>query len=205
MNIIGLNAAVLGVEDVDASKRYCADFGLTTVERASGGVTAEALDGTHLVVRAASDTSLPASIAPPPNLRETVWGVSRQIRHRCDRRRADAKTGRSNRTPTAYCTPTTTAATRSHSSSPAATPTTPSRSSSMCPASRRSARRITSRSIRTHRSSRALSRTSSISCRIWRRPSDSMPNVSASSSPTALGVAVRSCALPAQRSITIFF
>jgi catechol 2,3-dioxygenase-like lactoylglutathione lyase family enzyme len=75
MDITGLNAAVLGVEDVDASKRYCADFGLATVERGTGGLIAEALDGTHLVVRAAGDTSLPASIAPPPNLRETVWGV----------------------------------------------------------------------------------------------------------------------------------
>src|SRR5262245_2454332 len=75
MDITGLNAAVLGVEDVDACKRYCADFGLATVERGADGLTAEALDGTHLVVRAASDTSLPASIAPPPNLRETVWGV----------------------------------------------------------------------------------------------------------------------------------
>ena len=81
MNITGLNAAVLGVEDVDASKRYCADFGLTTVEHGSDGVTAEALDGTHLVVRVASDTILPASIAPPPNLRETSLGRARQIRH----------------------------------------------------------------------------------------------------------------------------
>jgi catechol 2,3-dioxygenase-like lactoylglutathione lyase family enzyme len=76
MDIIGLNAAVLGVEDVDASRRYCADFGLTAVEKGSGGLNAEALDGTQLVIRAASDTSLPASIAPPPNLRETVWAVS---------------------------------------------------------------------------------------------------------------------------------
>ena len=75
MDIIGLNAAVLGVEDVDASKRYCADFGLSPVESGSNGLNAEALDGTQLVIRAANDTSLPASIAAPPNLRETVWAV----------------------------------------------------------------------------------------------------------------------------------
>ena len=68
-------APSLALKIVDASKRYCADFGLSPVERGSAGLNAEALDGTHLVVRAASDTSLPASIAPPPNLRETLWGV----------------------------------------------------------------------------------------------------------------------------------
>src|SRR5690348_11078805 len=75
MDIIGLNAAVLGVEDVDASWRYCADFGLTAIENGSNGLNAEALDGTQLVIRAANDSSLPASIAAPPNLRETVWAV----------------------------------------------------------------------------------------------------------------------------------
>ena len=40
MDIIGLNAAVLGVEDVDASKRYCADFGLSPVESGSNGLNA---------------------------------------------------------------------------------------------------------------------------------------------------------------------
>lgn len=99
MDIIGLNAAVLGVEDVDASKRYCADFGLSPVESGSNGLNAEALDGTQLVIRAANDTSLPASIAAPPNLRETVWAVrdnsvidsigaelskDRQVRHDSD-------------------------------------------------------------------------------------------------------------------------
>lgn len=75
MDIVGLNAAVIGVEDVDASRRYCADFGLSASESGSTGVTAEALDGTCLVVRDASDASLPAPFAPSPNLRETIWGV----------------------------------------------------------------------------------------------------------------------------------
>lgn len=75
MNIIGLNAAVLGVEDIDASRRFAADFGLSVVEKGSSGLNAEALDGTHLVIRDARDTSLPPSVAAPPNLRETVWAV----------------------------------------------------------------------------------------------------------------------------------
>jgi hypothetical protein len=75
MDIIGLSAAVLGVEDIDASTRYCADFGLTPIDSGSNGLNAEASDGTQLIIRAATDTSLPASIAPPPNLRETVWAV----------------------------------------------------------------------------------------------------------------------------------
>jgi catechol 2,3-dioxygenase-like lactoylglutathione lyase family enzyme len=75
LDIIGLNAAVLGVEDLDASRKFVGDFGLSVVDTGSDGLNAEALDGTHLVIRDARDAGLPPSVAAPPNLRETIWAV----------------------------------------------------------------------------------------------------------------------------------
>jgi len=76
MNIVGLETLVFGVEDMAAGRQYLLDYGLKEVEASAAGGTYEALDGTAVILRHASDPGLPASNAPSPNLRETVYGVA---------------------------------------------------------------------------------------------------------------------------------
>src|ERR1700712_3156571 len=76
MNIIGLEELVFGVEDMDAARQYLLDYGLKEVAASASGGRYEALDGTAIVLRHASDQGLPAAHAPSPNLRETVYGVA---------------------------------------------------------------------------------------------------------------------------------
>lgn len=76
MNIVGLEALVFGVEDMAAGRQYLLDYGLREVGASSAGASYEALDGGAVVLRRASDASLPPANAPSPNLRETVYGVA---------------------------------------------------------------------------------------------------------------------------------
>lgn len=72
MKIIGPDELIFGVDDVSTCRTFLIDFGLTESE--SG--TFEALDGTCVMVREASDPSLPAPLATQSKLRKTVWGVA---------------------------------------------------------------------------------------------------------------------------------
>jgi len=74
MEIIGPDTLVFGVEDLDGAIRYVLDFGLLERERGPDGGTFEAADGTAMTIRRADDPSLPAPIAPAPNLREMIYG-----------------------------------------------------------------------------------------------------------------------------------
>lgn len=76
MRINGLDGAVLGVEDMSASREFYRDFGLD--ERSSGSFYADfaTLDGTQIQLRKADDAGLPAAIAPGPTIRETIWAVA---------------------------------------------------------------------------------------------------------------------------------
>ncbi|HSI56445.1 MAG TPA: VOC family protein [Ideonella sp.] len=76
MNITGLEALVFGVEDMAAGRQYLLDYGLKEVDASPAGACYEALDGGAVVLRHASDASLPPANAPSPNLRETVYGVA---------------------------------------------------------------------------------------------------------------------------------
>ena len=57
MNIIGPDALVFGVDDVDACTKYLTAYGLEPV----GDGRFEALDGTAIVIRHRGDASLPAA------------------------------------------------------------------------------------------------------------------------------------------------
>jgi catechol 2,3-dioxygenase-like lactoylglutathione lyase family enzyme len=72
MNIIGLDALVFGVDDIDACSHYLADYGLAN----AGDGRFEALDGTAIVIRARADRSLPPGPGTASMLRETVYGVA---------------------------------------------------------------------------------------------------------------------------------
>ncbi|MDD2054443.1 VOC family protein [Pseudomonas putida] len=76
MNIIGLDALVFGVDDIQACSDCLRDYGLTPVGVDAQGGRFEALDGTAIVIRDGNDPSLPPAIGPTPSLRETVYGVA---------------------------------------------------------------------------------------------------------------------------------
>jgi len=75
MNIIGLDALVFGVEDIEACSRYLLDYGLQPTASSVEGGRFEALDGTGVVLVRASDPDLPAPNGPASLLRETIYGV----------------------------------------------------------------------------------------------------------------------------------
>jgi catechol 2,3-dioxygenase-like lactoylglutathione lyase family enzyme len=71
MNIIGPDELVFGVEDLETCATYLTDYGLARVS----AERFEALDGTAVVLRAASDPALPQPTSAKSMLRETVYGV----------------------------------------------------------------------------------------------------------------------------------
>jgi hypothetical protein len=72
VNIIGPDALVFGVDDVDACEKYLTAYGLEPV----GDGRFEALDGTAIVIRHRSDASLPAAMETGNMLRQVVYGVA---------------------------------------------------------------------------------------------------------------------------------
>ncbi len=74
MNIIGPDALLFGVEDIDASAQYLTDYGLEPI----GNGRFEALDGTAVIIAAKDDPSLPAPLATGSQLRKTIYGVADQ-------------------------------------------------------------------------------------------------------------------------------
>ena len=79
MNILGVDAAIIGVVDLAAARRFFTEFGLTEVEPGAKGATFETLDGSAMILRMADDPALPPANAPAPNIRETVWGVGYKL------------------------------------------------------------------------------------------------------------------------------
>ena len=76
MNIIGLDALIFGVDDIQACTDCLRDYGLAPVDVDSNGGRFEALDGTAVIIRRADDPSLPVAIGPAPSIRETIYGVA---------------------------------------------------------------------------------------------------------------------------------
>src|SRR5438046_8182340 len=75
MSIRGVDRVILGVEEMDAAQHFLRDFGLTEIERGERGATFKALDGTNVVLRGATDRSLPMAVGAQTNAREIIWGV----------------------------------------------------------------------------------------------------------------------------------
>lgn len=74
MNIIGPDALLFGVDDIDASAQYLTDYGLEPI----GNGRFEALDGTAVIIAAKDDPSLPAPLKTGSMLRKTIYGVADQ-------------------------------------------------------------------------------------------------------------------------------
>jgi catechol 2,3-dioxygenase-like lactoylglutathione lyase family enzyme len=72
MNILGPDALVFGVDDVEACSQYLADYGL----HPAGHGRFEALDGTAVVIAHKDDPALPPAMPTASMLRKTVYGVA---------------------------------------------------------------------------------------------------------------------------------
>lgn len=74
MNIIGLDALVFGVDNVEECGQFVTDYGLQPV----GNGRFEALDGTAVIIVDENDPSLPPALETGSKLRKTVHGVADQ-------------------------------------------------------------------------------------------------------------------------------
>jgi catechol 2,3-dioxygenase-like lactoylglutathione lyase family enzyme len=75
MKLNGIDAVVLGVEDIGAGKRFYADFGLDSTAAGASFADFEARDGSQILVRRADDAGLPLAQAAGSTIREMIWGV----------------------------------------------------------------------------------------------------------------------------------
>ncbi|MFK8050462.1 MAG: VOC family protein [Halioglobus sp.] len=74
MNIVGPDALIFGVDDVEACRQFLLDYGLDDV----GHGRFEALDGTAVIIASKDDPLLPPALESGSMLRKTVYGVAEQ-------------------------------------------------------------------------------------------------------------------------------
>jgi catechol 2,3-dioxygenase-like lactoylglutathione lyase family enzyme len=78
MALLGVKRLVFGVDDVETSVRFFADFGLDLAERRDGGARFALPEGSSVEVRPIQDASLPAPFLEGNGPREVIWGVDTQ-------------------------------------------------------------------------------------------------------------------------------
>ena len=75
MAIVGIESLVYGVNDVARCKRFFDDFGLKARSATETLVEFQVEEGSRVILRPASDPSLPKSSLTGTGVREAVWGV----------------------------------------------------------------------------------------------------------------------------------
>jgi catechol 2,3-dioxygenase-like lactoylglutathione lyase family enzyme len=78
MALNGIDAVTLGVEDLDAARRFLNDWGVIEIAADAAGARYQTKDGCEIIVRAATDPSLPPAIEPGSTVRRVVWGAADQ-------------------------------------------------------------------------------------------------------------------------------
>jgi catechol 2,3-dioxygenase-like lactoylglutathione lyase family enzyme len=73
--ITGIDAAVFGVVDLRAAKRFLDDWGLRRERSGRFGADYRCVDRSEVSVRPANSPQLPRAIEPGSTLRELIWGV----------------------------------------------------------------------------------------------------------------------------------
>jgi catechol 2,3-dioxygenase-like lactoylglutathione lyase family enzyme len=76
MSIVGLDEATLTAESIDEARRYLTDYGLVEAPADGGYPLFVAMDNTGLRVAPVDAVDLPPAVAPGPNVRDIVWGVT---------------------------------------------------------------------------------------------------------------------------------
>ena len=74
MNIVGPDALIFGVDDVEACQQFLLDYGLDD----AGNGRFEAQDGTAVIIASKDDPLLPPALESGSMLRKTVYGVAEQ-------------------------------------------------------------------------------------------------------------------------------
>lgn len=78
MAITGVESAIFGVDDLEACRRFFVDFGLRLCAESTDLVEFRLPEGSRVVLRPASDASLPPPFGNGPGVREVIWGVDSQ-------------------------------------------------------------------------------------------------------------------------------
>lgn len=76
MSITGIEAFEFGVEDMTASRRFLADFGLRIESENDQAAVFRALNGARIEVRPKEDPTLPSAFEDGPTLRRMTWGAA---------------------------------------------------------------------------------------------------------------------------------
>lgn len=76
MNIVGVDVATFGIEEMNEARRFFADLGLQERDGAASGASLLALDGSEVRLRNVADGTLPQPVAGGSTVREVVWGVA---------------------------------------------------------------------------------------------------------------------------------
>ena len=92
MAILGIEALVYGVDDLDRCSRFWEDFGLTPVSRTADESVFEVASGSRVVLMRRGDARLPKAFSHSVGVHETIWGVD--SRATFDRMVADLKRDR---------------------------------------------------------------------------------------------------------------
>src|SRR5262245_37664231 len=75
MTICRIESLVYGVEDLEAAVRYFEDWGLPRIDRGARGADFGTPAGQTILIRAATESTLPAAVEAGSTLRELIWGV----------------------------------------------------------------------------------------------------------------------------------
>ncbi len=75
MALLGIEALIYGVDDLDACLKFYDDFGLQSAQRDAGGAVYRLPEGSSFVIRRSDDPGLPPAFLNGPGPREIIWGV----------------------------------------------------------------------------------------------------------------------------------
>lgn len=75
MSVLGIDQITYGTDDLELSRRFFQDWGLTLAHESADELVFECLNGCRVVVAAMDKPGLPPAIEQGPTLREVVWGV----------------------------------------------------------------------------------------------------------------------------------
>jgi catechol 2,3-dioxygenase-like lactoylglutathione lyase family enzyme len=92
MAILGIEALIYGVDDLEQCSRFWSDFGLTPVSETSEQSVFEVASGSRVVLMRRGDARLPKAFSHSVGVHETIWGVD--TRATFDRMVADLKQDR---------------------------------------------------------------------------------------------------------------
>lgn len=75
MSILGIDRIVYGSDDLEQSKKFFADWGLSLVGETEDGLEFETLNGCEVAVYRSEAAGLPDAFEPGATMREVVWGA----------------------------------------------------------------------------------------------------------------------------------